>query len=386
MKQTTFFIVAIMCTVPTVCRCQILSDGDLDGLSIGTNPDVGMPAGAWSFIDSPETTPDQMSIVATETFNPGSSGNSLKMDIDDVNSIFLHNVFNEVIPEMPQRIVRTRFDIFVPPGPRGGGSVYVGQGEGTGSLRGPQLSWFPDGSIQYWASGTANFVAVPSYPRGIWQTVELDIDLVADKFDMSWGTMGSPVQQIQQGLPFRSGPLELLDRFVFFRVGNPALSYLDNVEVRIVSSGDFDSDGDFDCDDIDALVVEIVAGTHQVTFDMTGDNLVDLADRDAWLAAAGAHNLPSGNPYLHGDANLDGSVDGSDFGVWNANKFTGVAAWCSGDFTADGVVDGSDFGIWNAHKFQSADGVSAVPEPGVAALLVFALAKGLRLRRGHPGQ
>jgi hypothetical protein len=261
-----------------------LSDGDLDGLSIGTNPDVGMPAGAWSFIDSPETAPDQLSIVATETFSPGSTGNSLKMDIDDVNSIFLVNVFNEVIPEMPQRIVRARFDIFVPPGPRGGGSVYIGQGEGTGSLRGPQLSWFPDGSIQYWAPGAASFLAVPSYPRGIWQTVELDIDLVADTFDMSWGTIGTPLQQVQQGLPFRSGTLDSLDRFVFFRVGNPALSYLDNVDVSIVSSGDFDSDGDFDCDDIDALVVEIVAGTNQVTFDMTGDNLVDLADRTSgWL-------------------------------------------------------------------------------------------------------
>ncbi len=385
MKQTTFFVVAIMCTVPTVCRCQVLSDGDFDGLSIGTNPDLGTPAGAWSFT-FPETTPDQMSIVATEAFSPGSSGNSLKMDIDDVNNIFLANVFNEVVPEMPQRIVRARFDIFVPPGPRGGGSVYVGRGTDGATDRGPQLTWFPDGSIGYWASGSANFVAVPSYPRDIWQTVELDIDLVTDTFDMSWGTMGSPLQQVRQGLPFRSGPLELLDRFVFFKVGNPVLSYLDNVDVRIVSSGDFDSDGDFDCDDVDALVVEIVGGTHQVTFDMTGDSRVDRADRDAWLAAAGAHNLPNGNPYLPGDANLDGNVDGSDFGVWNASKFTSVAAWCSGDFTADGVVDGSDFGTWNAHKFQSADGVSAVPEPGVAALLAFALAKGLRWRRGQPGR
>ncbi len=46
MKQTTLLIVAIMCIVPTMCQCQVLSDGDLDGLSIGTNPDVDMPAGA----------------------------------------------------------------------------------------------------------------------------------------------------------------------------------------------------------------------------------------------------------------------------------------------------------------------------------------------------
>ena len=46
-------------------------------------------------------------------------------------------------------------------------------------------------------------------------------------------------------------------------------------------------------------------------------NLVDLADRDQWLAAAGARNLPSGNAYSLGDSNLDGTVDGQDFVLWN---------------------------------------------------------------------
>jgi hypothetical protein len=40
-----------------------------------------------------------------------------------------------------------------------------------------------------------------------------------------------------------------------------------------------------------------------------------------WLSLAGAANLPSGNAYLPGDATLDGFVDGSDFGIWNANQF-----------------------------------------------------------------
>jgi hypothetical protein len=68
-------------------------------------------------------------------------------------------------------------------------------------------------------------------------------------------------------------------------------------------------------------------------------------------------------------------VDGSDFGVWNANKFTSVAEWCSGDFTADGVIDGSDFGAWNSNKFTSSDSAT-VPEPsalGGLALLWLVL-------------
>jgi hypothetical protein len=126
-------------------------------------------------------------------------------------------------------------------------------------------------------------------------------------------------------------------------------------------AADFDDDGDFDCQDIDGLVAEIVAGTHSRPFDLTGDHLVDIADRDSWLAVAGAANLASGNAYLLGDANLDGFVDGSDYNTWNAHKFSTTAAWCSGDFSADGFVDGSDFSVWNANKFQSSS--SVVPEP-----------------------
>ncbi len=103
------------------------------------------------------------------------------------------------------------------------------------------------------------------------------------------------------------------------------------------------------------------------------------------LAIAGRLRLPSKNPILPGDANLDGFVDGSDFGIWNANKFTSTASWCAGDFNADGVVDGSDFGIWNARKFTSADSGSLVPEPspgiGMAILLVGTF---LCSRKGPP--
>ena len=75
---------------------------------------------------------------------------------------------------------------------------------------------------------------------------------------------------------------------------------------------------------------------------------------------------------LPGDANLDGVVDGSDFGIWNANKFTSGRGWLTGDFNGDGITDGSDFGIWNAHKFTSV--ASLVAEPvhlwGAMALIL----------------
>ncbi|MEM7311756.1 MAG: lamin tail domain-containing protein, partial [Planctomycetota bacterium] len=129
----------------------------------------------------------------------------------------------------------------------------------------------------------------------------------------------------------------------------------------VPGGGDFNQDGAYNCNDIDALVVEIAAGTNNSDFDMNGDNLVNLDDRDEWLAEAGAENLVSGNAYLLGDANLDGVVDVSDFNIWNGNKFTSTAAWCDGDFNADGVVDVSDFNIWNGNKFTSSDAAGFVP-------------------------
>lgn len=66
---------------------------------------------------------------------------------------------------------------------------------------------------------------------------------------------------------------------------------------------------------------------------------------------------------LPGDANGDRVVDGVDFGIWNANKFSGGTDWTRGDFNGDGLTDGSDFGIWNANKFTSAVGARLIPEP-----------------------
>ncbi|MEM7314316.1 MAG: dockerin type I domain-containing protein, partial [Planctomycetota bacterium] len=121
-------------------------------------------------------------------------------------------------------------------------------------------------------------------------------------------------------------------------------------------SCDFDDDGDCDGADIDALQANIVTGPADPgTFDLTGDGNVTIADRNEWLAQAGAENLPSGGAYLLGDANLDGVVDISDFNIWNANKFFATSAWTAADFNSDGSVDVSDFNIWNTNKFQSSD-------------------------------
>jgi hypothetical protein len=150
-------------------------------------------------------------------------------------------------------------------------------------------------------------------------------------------------------------------------LGRQGVAFSVGFVLQLESDGDFNNDGNYACADIDALVAEIVAGTNNALYDMSGDGLVNHDDLTKWLAEAGAAQIPSGNPYLEGDANLDSVVDGTDFNTWNMHKFTNVAAWCSGDFNADGAVDGSDFNLWNLNKFTSADSqVTAVPEPAWA--------------------
>jgi hypothetical protein len=155
---------------------------------------------------------------------------------------------------------------------------------------------------------------------------------------------------------------------------NSPTNYAGN-EGFVRPTGDFDDNGVFAVDDIDLLVSQIVSGANDPAFDLDVNGSVNEDDLTLWRTIAGNAQLPSMSPYLIGDANLDGTVDGQDFVDWNAHKFTADAAWSHGDFDASGFVDGQDFISWNANKFQSADHVFVVPEPviwsGLALTLLF---------------
>ena len=136
---------------------------------------------------------------------------------------------------------------------------------------------------------------------------------------------------------------------------------------------DLNRDGHADVTDLDLVVADVAAGLDSPVFDLTGDGIVNDEDVSEWRRLGGIANLPLGESYLEGDANLDGSVDVSDFNLWNQNQFTANAAWSAGDFNADGNVDVSDFNIWNSNTFQIAgEPLLAVPEPDSAVLLLLA--------------
>jgi autotransporter-associated beta strand protein len=101
----------------------------------------------------------------------------------------------------------------------------------------------------------------------------------------------------------------------------------------------------------------------------------------------------------YGDANLSGSVDGSDYSLIDNGYLEHLTGWYNGDFNYDGVVNGSDYTlIDNAFNSQGtslaaeiasptaeptaqlAGSSSAVPEPASLGLLVIGAA-GLLGRR-----
>ena len=105
------------------------------------------------------------------------------------------------------------------------------------------------------------------------------------------------------------------------------------------------------------LTFRVANGMNDPEFDLNFDGQVDFADMQVWLVDAGAWpgnvGLTGGNPFLFGDADLNGVVDGADFLAWNDNKFTMNTDWSAGNFNGDMFVDATDFVIWNGNKFQS---------------------------------
>jgi hypothetical protein len=98
-----------------------------------------------------------------------------------------------------------------------------------------------------------------------------------------------------------------------------------------------------------------------------------------------------------GDLNLDGLIDGADYGVIdNYVQFPGTGGYANGDFNHDGVIDGADYGIIDnsvqlqgepfpsTFEFGSASGagsLSPVPEPSACGVAIIVSAALLRRRR-----
>jgi hypothetical protein len=157
-------------------------------------------------------------------------------------------------------------------------------------------------------------------------------------------------------------------------------------KVELDLAVDFSGDGNVDVLDVDSLVGEIVSGTNGGIFDLTGEGTVDESDLAEWLSAAATHNGFS-EAYLHGDSNLDGSVDATDLNnlALNWRKDEDVALWSAGDFKPNGVVDSGDLNElalnWRQAIRTASTANSPVPEPSASFLMVVGLTLACRRYR-----
>ena len=139
-------LVCTLALAPFAFAQDILLNGNMDALTVGTNPDVGSPAGAWGWPQNyvnagvVEMNPPDMSILLTSSFDPGTPGNSLMLNnLETTGNIHLTNLFTRTIDESEGTLVRVNFDIFLPTQGRGGGSVYAPSAM-------PKRTW----TIPYW--------------------------------------------------------------------------------------------------------------------------------------------------------------------------------------------------------------------------------------------
>ncbi len=151
---------------------------------------------------------------------------------------------------------------------------------------------------------------------------------------------------------------------------------------------DFDANDTCDVLDVDMLVNEIIAGTNDSTFDLTGDKTVDAADLDQWLSDAAIENGFTA-PYLMGDANLDGTVNASDLNILGIKWQQEEGLWSAGDFNADGTVNAGDLnklGLNWQMSIPTAASSQSVPEPAAITLLFGIIATPLLRHRRRPGR
>jgi hypothetical protein len=117
-----------------------------------------------------------------------------------------------------------------------------------------------------------------------------------------------------------------------------------------------------------------------------GSNTVNVTGGGAALDGSIADMTATITTALRGDANLDGSVNGSDLNTVLSNYNQNGLDWAHGDFNSDATVNGADLNAvlsnYNQSVGLSAAG-AAVPEP--SALLLGAIAAGalvvIRCRR-----
>lgn len=156
------------------------------------------------------------------------------------------------------------------------------------------------------------------------------------------------------------------------RDAHAVLPKFESLEPRhlLTGLGDFNGDSRLDVQDVDALIVEMIAGTDGTAFDLTNDGQVDNADLDMLIVDV-LQTVP-------GDVNLDGRVDRKDLAVMATHYgATGAPSWGNGNVNGDSRIDLSDVAHLQTHY-----GLAGPADPGIVAISTE-LSSGLEATRGE---
>lgn len=102
-----------------------------------------------------------------------------------------------------------------------------------------------------------------------------------------------------------------------------------------VTSADVNSDGIVDYNDV--RKIELYIGETDASLDVNSDGEVTVEDSRIAVGLI--------DPII-GDINLDGNVDGTDFGQFIGNWGTNSTGWTNADFDYNGTVNGADWSLF----------------------------------------
>jgi hypothetical protein len=202
----------LLAAAPTGTHAEsLVTDGDFDALPVGTAPDRGNPAGGWfqsDRLDWSELAPSQISIAPGPA---GGTGNALRFSFAENgnpgHSASVTKLLIRPVTAASGQILNVSFDIYVEPGAAGPAVVL----EQDDDRRTAQLVWGDQATAldkltaaehQGPNSVSAPTTLLPTYPRGIWQTVRLEVDLTRARYNFYWSEKGQPVSVTRTDLRF----------------------------------------------------------------------------------------------------------------------------------------------------------------------------------------
>ena len=215
---------------------SLLGDGTFDNLSVGTAPNPGQPAGRWFLHPNNssrwESSPQGISIAPSPA---GGTGNALRYNLSanygPGTSVDVYNTLARPVTAASGEIIDMSFDIYIEPG-SGGPSLILGT-DGRDDKAAVQLTWGNDGRVVTWTP--AQTTLVDAYPRGVWQTVRLKVDLVRQRYDFDWSEKGQPASVTRSNLTFHSPtPVLSLNQLAVIRFVSLTWAvqcYIDNIQI-----------------------------------------------------------------------------------------------------------------------------------------------------------